>query len=92
MAACAAGANWTVATTNAATKTAGNTDVVIELREAESPHDDMFGDERLIDFVCQRRNDAVKDIIEDLTNEILLFSDRPDMADDFTVMALRKAR
>lgn len=60
--------------------------------EAESPHGDMFGDERLIEFVRQRRNDPVKDIIEDITNEILLFSDRPDMADDFTVMALRKAR
>jgi sigma-B regulation protein RsbU (phosphoserine phosphatase) len=59
--------------------------------EAESPHDEMFGDERLIEFVRRRRDDSVKDIIESLTNEILVFSDRPDMADDFTVMALRKA-
>jgi sigma-B regulation protein RsbU (phosphoserine phosphatase) len=60
--------------------------------EAESPHDEMFGDERLIEFVRTRRSDSVKEIIEDLTNEILVFSDRPDMADDFTVMALRKAK
>jgi len=60
--------------------------------EAESPHGDMFGDERLIEFLRNRRDDSVKEIIESLTNEVLLFSDRPDMADDFTVMALRKAK
>jgi len=59
--------------------------------EAESPHDDMFGDERLVEFLCERRADPLNTIVEDLTNEILFFSDRPDMADDFTVIAMRKA-
>lgn len=59
--------------------------------EAESPHGEMFGDERLVEFLRNRRTEPLATLVDELTDEIQYFSDRPDPADDFTVIALRKA-
>ena len=58
--------------------------------EAENPHGEMFGDERLVEFLTNRRTAPLDALVEELTDEIQYFSDRPDPADDFTVIALRK--
>lgn len=59
--------------------------------EAENPHGDMFGDERLAEYLQARRDQPLRRIVDDLTDEVLQYSDRPEPADDFTVIAMRKS-
>jgi sigma-B regulation protein RsbU (phosphoserine phosphatase) len=58
--------------------------------EAASIHGDMFGDERIMEFAKTQRDLPVNDLLTSLTETVLEFSGRPDFADDFTVLALRR--
>lgn len=58
--------------------------------EAENYHGGMFGEERLIEFAQTRRTDPLDKFLDDLLGEVQFFSEKPEMDDDFTVIALRK--
>jgi sigma-B regulation protein RsbU (phosphoserine phosphatase) len=58
--------------------------------EAENGRGDMFGTDRLARFMQDHRSEPLELLIENLSAEVRLFSDRPEFADDFTVIAIRK--
>lgn len=58
--------------------------------EAENCHGGMFGEERLVDFVNTRRTEPLDKFLDDLLGEVQVFSEKPELDDDFTVIALRK--
>lgn len=58
--------------------------------EAENQLGEMFEENRLIEFVQTHRTDSFETFLNDLTNEVQLFSEKSELVDDFTVIALRK--
>jgi serine phosphatase RsbU (regulator of sigma subunit) len=58
--------------------------------EAENYHDDMFGIERLTQYLQDHRSEPLDLLIENLLAEVKFFSERPEFADDSTVIAVRK--
>jgi sigma-B regulation protein RsbU (phosphoserine phosphatase) len=58
--------------------------------EAENHHGEMFEENRLIEFVQTHRTDSFENLLNVLTNEVQLFSEKSELVDDFTVIALRK--
>jgi sigma-B regulation protein RsbU (phosphoserine phosphatase) len=58
--------------------------------EARNSHDEMFEEERLIEFVSNHRSNSLEALLEGLIDEVKSFSESEDLADDLTVIALRK--
>jgi sigma-B regulation protein RsbU (phosphoserine phosphatase) len=60
--------------------------------EAESFHGEAFGEDRLIGFVRNRSRDSLDDLLNGLLDEVRFFSERPELADDVTIIAMRKMK
>ncbi len=58
--------------------------------EAESEEGDMFGADRLAQFLRDHCTEPLDMLIGSLLAQVRLFSGRPEFADDSTVMAIRK--
>ncbi|OGC90989.1 MAG: hypothetical protein A2W25_07885 [candidate division Zixibacteria bacterium RBG_16_53_22] len=58
--------------------------------EAENINGDMFGTERLTRILQDHRSEPLDMLIENLLSEVRFFSERRDLTDDFTVIAIRK--
>ncbi len=63
------------------------TDGIIEAQTADG---EMFGEQRLIDYICSHNNTDLNEIIEGLINEVKAFSGRSEFEDDLTVISMRK--
>jgi serine phosphatase RsbU (regulator of sigma subunit) len=50
----------------------------------------QFGEERLNSLLCCHQNTAIEAIPDILLKEVQQFSGKPELADDFTVIGLRK--
>jgi len=61
------------------------------ITEAENYHGAMFGEERLTEYMKNRRHESFDSFLEVLLSEIQSFSEKPDLEDDTTVIALRKS-
>lgn len=61
------------------------------ITEAENFHGAMFGEERLIEYIRNRRDEPIDSFLDVLLSEIQSFSERPDLEDDTTVIAFRKS-
>jgi sigma-B regulation protein RsbU (phosphoserine phosphatase) len=62
------------------------------ITEAESSRGEMYGDDRLMNFVKTYRSDPLQSFVDALLAEVRSFSERPELGDDFTVIALRKVK
>lgn len=60
------------------------------ITEAENFHGEMFGEKRLRKFGLANRHIAPQAIIDKLYDEVRAFAGRPELVDDFTIIALRK--
>ena len=60
--------------------------------EAEDQDGEMYGEGRLIEFVSTRRTDPLETLLYDLLSSVRGFSPKPELADDYTVIALRKLK
>jgi sigma-B regulation protein RsbU (phosphoserine phosphatase) len=60
------------------------------ITETENFHGSMFGEERLIEYIKNRREEPLDIFIDVLISELQSFSEKPDLEDDTTVIALRK--
>lgn len=60
--------------------------------EAENQQGDMFGEERLTEYVKGRSGHSLEIILDGLLDKVRDFSGRKELGDDFTVIALRKTR
>jgi sigma-B regulation protein RsbU (phosphoserine phosphatase) len=58
--------------------------------EAENPSGEMFGEDRLIEYMRSHRTDSFDLILTDLVCEVEQFTDCSKLQDDLTVIALRK--
>ena len=58
--------------------------------EAENNQGEMYGEERLIEFIRRHRNDDFKMVLDALLHDVQSFSGRTGFEDDLTVIALRK--
>jgi len=61
------------------------------ITEAENYHGQMFGEIRLIEYIKNRRTEPLDSFLGILLSEIQSFSEKPDLEDDTTVIALRKS-
>lgn len=61
------------------------------ITEAENYHGAMFGEERLVEYIKNRRGESLDSLIDVLLSEIQSFSEKPDLEDDTTVIAIRKS-
>ena len=61
------------------------------ITEAENYHGAMFGEERLTEYVKNRHSEPLNNFLDVLLSEIQSFSEKPDLEDDTTVIALRKS-
>ena len=61
------------------------------ITEAENFHGAMFGEERLTEYFKNRKDESFDNILDILLSEIQSFSEKPDLEDDTTVIALRKS-
>ena len=62
------------------------------ITEAENARSEMFGEERLIKFVQTYQGDSPESFVEKLLGEVRSFSEKPELSDDSTVIALRKVK
>jgi len=62
------------------------------ITEAENARSEMFGEERLIKFVQTYQGDSPESFVEELLGEVRSFSEKPELSDDSTVIALRKVK
>ena len=60
------------------------------ITEAENFHSEMFGEERLRESGLANRHLSPGKMIECLVDEVRSFADKPELIDDFTVIAIRK--
>lgn len=60
--------------------------------EAENQSGDMFGEERLIEYIRNRSASPLEIILEGLLNDVRNFSGKKEPGDDFTAIALRKTK
>ena len=58
--------------------------------EAESPSEEMFGEERLTEFLVANRATPLHQLPDLIHGELLQFIAKSELADDFTVIAIRK--
>jgi len=58
--------------------------------EAENLSGDMYGIDRFVKFLRDHRLEPLELIMENLLAEVRFFSERPELSDDFTVIAVRK--
>jgi len=58
--------------------------------EALSPSGEMFEEDRLVDYLLAHRTDSSADLIDGLLTEVRRFTQRDELDDDLTVIALRK--
>jgi serine phosphatase RsbU (regulator of sigma subunit) len=58
--------------------------------EAENGQGEMYGVDRLTRFLVDHRSEPLDLIIENLLADVRFYSGRPEMADDFTIIAIRK--
>lgn len=58
--------------------------------EALDKRGEMFGEERLTDFIRNHSKGSLDALVSDLVSEIQLFSEKPVIDDDFAVIAIRK--
>jgi len=58
--------------------------------EASNNHDDQFGMARLLQYARGGLMMPLNSFLENLSDEVRLFSERPEPEDDFTIIALRK--
>ncbi len=61
------------------------------ITEAENYHGAMFGEERLTEYIKNRRSEPLNSFLDVLLSEIVSFSEKPDLEDDTTVIVLRKS-
>jgi len=61
------------------------------ITEAENYHGAMFGEERLTEYIKNRRTESFDSFLEVLLSELQSFSEKPDLEDDTTVIALRRS-
>jgi sigma-B regulation protein RsbU (phosphoserine phosphatase) len=61
------------------------------ITEAENYHGQMFGEERLISYIKNRKSEPFDNFVDILLSEIQSFSEKPELEDDTTVIALRKS-
>ena len=60
------------------------------ITETENYHGSMFGEERLIEYIKNRREEPIDSFVDTLISELQSFSEKPELDDDTTVIALRK--
>lgn len=58
--------------------------------EAEDDAGRMFGEERLCEIVRENRHSGAQNLVDTLVSEVQSFSRRSELADDYTVVVLRK--
>jgi len=58
--------------------------------EAENDQGQQFGEERLNGLICNHRGSTIESLPEILLNDVLKFSGKRELSDDFTVISLRK--
>jgi sigma-B regulation protein RsbU (phosphoserine phosphatase) len=58
--------------------------------ESRNPQGELFGDEKLIDFVCRHKSEPLASLLDTLLKEVQQFSGKLELDDDLTVIALRK--
>jgi phosphoserine phosphatase RsbU/P len=58
--------------------------------EAQNESEEMFGDERLIRFLCANQDTHLDKLVDGLINEVRAFSGSSEFEDDLTLLALRK--
>ena len=77
---------------NRLTLTAGDTIVLYTdgVTEAQNEQGELFGEQRLLEFVRDHHREQLSTIIHGLIREIDRFTTLPEPADDLTVIALRK--
>jgi sigma-B regulation protein RsbU (phosphoserine phosphatase) len=63
------------------------TDGIIEARRADG---EMFGEQRLIDYIRSRENSDLNELVDGLINEVKAFSARSEFEDDLTILSLRR--
>lgn len=59
--------------------------------EAENFHGKMFGEERLLEYIKNRRGEPIDSFLDALLSEIYSFSEKSELEDDTTLIALRKS-
>lgn len=60
------------------------------ITEAESPENEMFGEERLLEVVQQNRHCSAQDILHEVSQEVDSFVDGAEPADDVTLVVARR--
>jgi sigma-B regulation protein RsbU (phosphoserine phosphatase) len=63
------------------------TDGIIEAQRTDG---EMFGEQRMIEYITSRRNSNLYDLVDGLLGEVRSFSDRSEFEDDLTVISLRR--
>jgi serine phosphatase RsbU (regulator of sigma subunit) len=58
--------------------------------DAENGKGEMFGEDRLLDYVTRRSTGSTSDLVIGLQDEIRTFTGRQDFDDDLTIVALRR--
>ncbi len=58
--------------------------------EAEDTQGEMFGEERLLQYLCEGRGKSLQELLDGLLTRVQTFSSRSEPEDDYTVIALRK--
>jgi sigma-B regulation protein RsbU (phosphoserine phosphatase) len=58
--------------------------------DADKGQGEMFGEERLLDYVARRRDASPSDLVSGLQDEIRGFTGRHDFDDDLTLVAMRR--
>ena len=59
------------------------------ITEAFNPQDEEFGEERLMDYLQNHRNDPVQEIIDGLVDEVRRFCGSRQQSDDITLVIVR---
>lgn len=58
--------------------------------EAANGSDEMYGEERLVEYIQNHRGDSLDALLTDLVGEVLKFTESSELQDDLTLIALRK--
>ena len=58
--------------------------------ESRNPQGELFGDEKLVEFVRQHKSEPTSSLLDTLLQEVQQFSGKLELDDDLTVIALRK--